>query len=87
VRRWLIVLSRAVVAPIPAHAIPVGINDGFHGVLPPEVFAADCPHMIRTPQLSGEALQRVPRRPPAAPVPCSRSSRRPTSRSSPRSPG
>jgi hypothetical protein len=69
VRRWLIVLSLTTacgpqqlafvpyVAPIPPHAIPVGINDGFHGVLPPEVFAADCPSMIRTPQLSGEALR------------------------------
>lgn len=44
------------VAPVPAHPLPVGINDGFHGVLPPERFAADCPHMIRTPQLSGAAL-------------------------------
>jgi hypothetical protein len=45
-----------VVAPIAAHPIPVGINDGFHGVLPPEIFAADCPSMIRTPQISGAAL-------------------------------
>jgi hypothetical protein len=44
------------VAPVPPHAMPVGINDGYHGVLPAEIFAADCPHMIRTPQISGAAL-------------------------------
>jgi hypothetical protein len=36
--------------------IQIGINDGFHGVLPPEMFAADCPAMIRSPQLSGSEL-------------------------------
>jgi hypothetical protein len=56
-----------VVAPIAAHPIPVGINDGFHGVLPPEIFAADCPSMIRTPQLSGAALSAFLT---AAPIDC-----------------
>jgi hypothetical protein len=36
--------------------IQIGINDGFHGLLSAEQFAADCPAMIRSPQLSGEAL-------------------------------
>lgn len=50
------VVAVPVLTPSPTHAIPVGVNDGFHGVLSPEIFAADCPAMIRSPQLSGEAL-------------------------------
>lgn len=45
-----------VVAPIPVHQIPVGINDGYHG-FSTEMFQADCPAMIRTPQTSGSALR------------------------------
>jgi hypothetical protein len=36
--------------------IQIGINDGFHGTVSPEIFAADCPAMIRSPQTSGPAL-------------------------------
>jgi hypothetical protein len=45
-----------VAPPLATHEVLVGINDGYHGVLPPEVFAADCPAMIRSPQLSAAAL-------------------------------
>jgi hypothetical protein len=45
---------RPVIAPIPAHAIPVGINAAWHG------YSLDdfqfCPALIRTPQTSGAAL-------------------------------
>lgn len=67
VRRWAcaasVVMGVAcaslppVVGPAPAHPIAIGINDGFHGVLPPDVFAFDCPHMIRSPQVSGAAVR------------------------------
>ncbi len=49
--------SLPVVAPGPVHPLPVGLNDGWHGTLPAIVFAQDCPTMIRTPQVSGAALQ------------------------------
>jgi hypothetical protein len=52
------------IAPIPVHQIPVGINDGWHGLAN---FALDCPHMIRTPQLSGDALSAFLT---AAPIDC-----------------
>lgn len=43
------------VAPIPAHAIPVGLNTAFHGFSPDDF--KYCPAMIRTPQLSAAALR------------------------------
>jgi hypothetical protein len=38
-------------------AVPLGLNDGFHGPLPPEIVARYCGLItLRTPQLSGAAL-------------------------------
>jgi hypothetical protein len=39
------------------HVLPMlGINDAYHGPLPPEIAARDCGHVVRTPQRSGAAL-------------------------------
>lgn len=36
---------------------PLGVNDGFHGPLPPDVVARYCGHTIRTPQRSADGLR------------------------------
>lgn len=43
--------------PQPVRIVPLGLNDAFHGPLPPDIVAKYCgPITIRTPQLSGVAL-------------------------------
>lgn len=54
-----LLLSGCASAPVvvaPPHPIAVGINDGWHGVLPAIAYQFDCPHMIRSPQISGPGL-------------------------------
>ena len=47
----------APIPPQPSRAVALGLNDGFHGPLPPAIVSRYCgPITIRTPQLSGPAL-------------------------------
>lgn len=46
----------APIPPAPTRALPLGLNDGFHGPLPSDIVARYCGTTIRTPQLSPEGL-------------------------------
>lgn len=54
------ILQRGAVTPAASIAMPVGINDGFHGPLPPAVVASyqavDAAVPIRTPQITADGL-------------------------------
>jgi hypothetical protein len=47
----------APIPPSPSRTVAIGLNAGFHGPLPPETVSRLCgPLTVRTPQLSGDAL-------------------------------